>query len=260
MSYRITYLILLVLALSSCRGTKNLTGTETANSALVVKDIIKTHESVSPDFMTMAGRIKVSYKDEKQSQSMTVSLRMEKDKKIWIKASILGITLAKVMITPEQVSYYETITNSYFDGDFSIISDWLGTDVNFQKTQAILLGQTMFELDAKGYTSDVVNNKYKLEPRRQMQDFIHALFLNPENFKVSAAEVTQPRLNRKFSLEYGPYQELEGAYYPSDVFIRSLDGADVTSIDVTYRKIDLNVNVSFPFRIPDGYEPIDLGR
>jgi len=251
---------MVLLLFSSCRSSRVVNGSATANSALVVKDIIKTHELAAPDFATLAGRIKVAYSDEKSSQSMTVSLRMEKDKKIWIKASILGITLAKVLITPEQVSYYETISNSYFDGDFTIISDWLGTEVDFEKTQAILLGQTMFELSAKGYKSDVVNNKYKLEPRRQVINFMHSIFLNPENFKVASAKVSQPALNRMFTVEYGPYQQLEGNYFPSDVFIKSKEGEDRTNIDVSYRKIDLNVNVSFPFRIPEGYEQIDLGR
>ena len=256
----VTLAMLLILFATSCRSTKVVNGSATANSALMVRDIIKTHESAAPDFETLAGRIKVAYADKKQSQSMTVSLRMEKDKKIWIKASILGITLAKVLITPDQVSYYETISNTYFDGDFSIISEWLGTEVDFYKTQAILLGQTMFDLDAKGYKSDVVDNKYKLVPRRQVINFMHEIILNPENFKVASAEVSQPVYDRLFTVEYGPYQQLEGGYFPSDVFIKSKEGNDRTSIDVTYRKIDLNVNVSFPFSIPEGYEPIDLGR
>ena len=237
-----------------------MSGSETANAGLQPKDIIATHIQASPNFNTMAGRIKVEYEDEKKSQSITVSLRMEKDKKIWIKASILGITLAKVMITPDSVSYYETLSNSYFDGDFTLISEWLGTEVDFEKTQAILLGQTMFELNKSTYISQVVNNQYKLSPKQQLENFIHNLFLNPDNFKVASASIAQPNEDRVLTVNYGPYQMIEGGYFPSEVSIRTVEGNDRTRIDVTYRKIDLNVNVSFPFNIPQGYEQIDLGR
>ncbi|MBT8262813.1 MAG: DUF4292 domain-containing protein [Bacteroidia bacterium] len=256
----IIYLFALLLLLTSCKGLKGVNGSETANAGLQAKEIIATHKLASPKFNTMAGRIKVEYEDEKKSQSITVSLRMEKDKKIWIKASIIGITLAKVMITPDSVSYYETLSNSYFDGDFTLISEWLGTEVDFEKTQAILLGQTMFELNKSTYTSQVVNNQYKLLPKQQLENFIHSLFLNPSNFKVASVSVAQPWEDRMLTVYYGPYQMIEGGYFPSELSINTIEGDDRTRIDVTYRKIDLNVDVNFPFNIPRGYEQIDLGR
>ncbi len=260
MRHWLAYSLLLILLLASCRGTKVVTGSETANKALQAKEIIATHNQASPNFKTMAGRIKVQYEDEKQSQSITVSLRMQKDEKIWIKASLLGITLAKIMMTPETVQYYETISNTYFDGDFALISDWLGTDVDFKRTQAILLGQTMFDLDRSNYTSDVINNQYRLLPKRQFENFIHSLFLNPDNFKVASASVTQPRDNRELRVNYGPYQQVEGRYFPSEVLINTMEGNSITKVEVTYRKIDLDVELSFPFDIPSGYEQIQLSR
>lgn len=256
----IVYIFIIALVLSGCKSGKIVTGSSAANAGLATKDIIETHKLASPNFKTMAGRVKVDYEDDKKSQSITVSLRMEKDKQIWIKASILGITLAKAYITRDRVSYYETISNTYFDGDFSLLSDWLGTEVDFDKTQAILLGQSIFKLDRAGYTSEIVNNSYRLQPKKPMQEFIHALFLNPENFKVASASVAQPATNRLFAIHYGPYQKLDGSFYPSEVTINSSEGDSRTKIDVSYRNIELNVSVSFPFDIPSGYSQIDLGR
>ncbi len=256
----ILYLFTLLLLLSSCKGIKGVNGSETANVGLQAKEIIATHKQASPKFTTMAGRIKVEYEDDKKLQSITVSLRMEKDKKIWIKASLIGITLAKIMITPDNVSYYETLSNTYFDGDFALLSDWLGTEVDFEKTQAILLGQTIFNLNKNNYTSEVVNNQYKLLPRKQLENFIHSLFLNPDNFKVASASVAQPSEDRMLTVHYGPYQKVGGVYFPSEVSIHTTEGDSKTRIDVTYRKIDLDVGISFPFNIPRGYEQIDLGR
>ena len=255
-----SYSLILLLLLVSCRGTKVVNGSEKANSALQAREIIATHNDASPKFKTLAGRIKVQYEDDKKSQSITVSLRMQKDKKIWIKASLLGITLAKVMVTPDRVQYYETLSSTYFDGNFALLSNWLGTEVDFEKTQAILLGQAMFDLNKSSYRSEVVNNQYRLLPKRQLENFIHSLFLNPDNFKVASASVVQPWDNRELNVNYGPYQEISGRYFPSEVFINTMEGEDITKVEVTYRKIDLDVDISFPFSIPPGYEQIDLSQ
>jgi hypothetical protein len=199
----------------------------------------------------------VKYENGEDAQSLTVSLRMEKDQKIWIKASLLGITLAKLYITPESVSYYETISNTYFDGDFSLLSDWLGTEINFEKAQGILLGQSIFDLDSR-YISNVVANKYKLQPKTQPHNFIHSLLVNPDNFKISSESLSQPTDDRMFTINYGDYQNLEGGYYPSDFRIIATQKEEKTQIVVNYKKIDYNVSIRFPFTIPNGYEEMQL--
>ena len=37
-----------------------------------------------------------------------------------------GIPMAKALITPTRVSYYEKINNTYFDGDYSILTKMIG--------------------------------------------------------------------------------------------------------------------------------------
>ncbi|MDC8005043.1 DUF4292 domain-containing protein [Aureisphaera galaxeae] len=256
----VVYMMLVSLLFFSCKGAKTVVGSTKPNSGLALKGIITAHEAAIPNFSTLASRVRVAYKDEKQKQSITVSLRMEKNQKIWVKASVLGITLAKALITPDRVSYYETLGNTYFDGDFALLSEWLGTSLDFEKTQAILLGQSIFELDRGKYQSSVSEDSYQLEPKRQPNNFIHSLLLRPENFKVRSSQLTQPADDRELFLTYGEYQELEGSQYPSQIAIRALEGTSETTIDVEFKKIDLNVSVKFPFSIPEGYEEIDLAK
>lgn len=257
MNFKLSILIVISLFITSCGGGKMAVGSETANLSLSSKDIIKTHDEAQPDFSTIAARMQVKYQNGKDAQSLTVSLRMEKDQKIWIKASLLGITLAKLYITPESVSYYETISNTYFDGDFSLLSDWLGTDIDFDKAQGILLGQSIFDLD-NNYISNVVSNKYMLQPKMQPHNFIHSLLVNPDNFKISSESLSQPTDDRMFTINYGDYQNLEGGYYPSDFRIIATQKEEKTQIVVNYKKIDYNVSIRFPFTIPNGYEEMQL--
>ncbi|PHS66870.1 MAG: deoxyuridine 5'-triphosphate nucleotidohydrolase [Flavobacterium sp.] len=241
----------------SCGGGKTVIGSEKANHSLSTKDIIKTHNSALPEFNTIAARMHVLYKNGDDMQSLTVSMRMEKDQKIWIKASLIGITLAKLYITPESVSFYETISNTYFDGDFSLLSNWLGIEIDFQKAQSILLGQTIFDLDLK-YKSEVITNKYRLQPKQQPQNFIHSLLINPDNFKIDYETLSQPSDNRTFTINYGSYNKLKGGFYPSEIKITATQKEEETKIEVKYKKIDYNVSIRFPFNIPNGYKEIEL--
>lgn len=257
MNLKLSVFLLTFLFITSCGSGKMIVGSEIANSSMSPKDIIKTHDDAQSDFSIIAARMHVVYERDTDIQRLTVSLRMEKDKKIWIKASLLGITLAKLYITPASVRYYETISNTYFDGDFSLLSDWLGTEINFEKAQGILLGQSIFELD-NTYKTDVVDNKYRLQPKMQFHNFIHSLLVNPDNFKIASESLSQPIDNRMFIINYGDYQRIEGGYYPSEIKIVAIQEDKQTKIVVNYKKIDWNVSIRFPFTIPNGYKEIQL--
>ena len=246
------------MVLSACGGAKKAVGSATANAALSTKAIINAHNGAAQDFNTLAARMQVKYEDAKQSQSVTTSVRMEKDKVIWIKASILGITLAKVLITPNEVSFYESIGRSYFKGDFSLLSDFLGTDINFQQAQALFLGQSILDLNPSKYSTAIIANAYEVRPKTQDPRFILSMLLNPNNFLVANEKIEQPQEGKKLTVDYGPYQTIENDFYPTEIHIEATENQDKTIVDIKYRKIDLNVSLSFPFSIPEGYEQITL--
>ncbi|QAA82432.1 DUF4292 domain-containing protein [Aequorivita sp. H23M31] len=247
--------ILATFIFTSCGPSKAIT---TDIKETSTKNLIASHLTTMPEFETLAGRVQLSYDTEKKSQSVAVSLRMEKDKTIWVKASILGITLAKVLITPESVSYYETIGKTYFEGDFSLLGEWIGTPINFEQAQNLLLGQSIFHLDASRYSSEIFEQKFKLLPKRQPENFIHSLFLNPGNFRIALETLAQPDHDRILNVRYGNYQQIGGQYFPVDISIITTEEQSQTKIELIYKKIDLNVDISFPFDIPSGYEKIEL--
>ena len=248
-------LITITLLLTACTGTKSVTGTV---KDLSVKNIATAHQEASPNFKTLAARVFVVYKDEKKEQSITISLRMEKDKTIWMKAAILGFTLAKAKITTDRVQYYETVGKTYFDGDFSLLSNWLGTTIDFQQAQHILLGQSIFNLNEGRYTSEIVGDKYKLQPKTQPYNFIHSLLLLSDNFKIASETLSQPNEGRILTVRYDEYQAVDGGLYPTEIHVLASENDATTKIDLTYRKIEPNVSISFPFTIPDGYSEMKL--
>ena len=97
--------MVMVIFMASCKSTKVISG-GTVDAKLSSKSVIKAHYQNEAGFKTLAGRVKISYSDGETSQNVSVSLRMEKDKAIWMSAP-LGIV--KAYITPDRVSFYNKL-------------------------------------------------------------------------------------------------------------------------------------------------------
>ncbi len=256
---KIGYGMLIVLAsvlLHGCKGTKVATGT--AVQKLKAEKIIANHYTKSFNYNTLNARVKVRYEDADKSVSPNVTLRMEKDKKIWVSAKVLGITVAKALITPTKVSYYEKITNTYFDGDFKLLSEWLGTSLDFEKVQQLLLGQAIFDLRTEKYQSDIDQQHYQLVPKKQLALFERLFLVYPATYKMHTQQLKQHSEKRDLTITYESYQKVGNQDFPKNIHIRAVEGVDTTTIQVEYRAVDYNPKVSFPFKIPSGYEQVTI--
>lgn len=254
---RILYLLCFsLIILNSCKGTKALS--ESGVKKLNAEKVISNHYNRSFNFETLNSRIKVKYNDGKQSFSPNATLRMEKDKAIWISVKMLGITLAKALITPEKVSYYEKINNTYFEGDFKLLSEWLGTDLDFDKVQEMLLGQALFNLRKDKYKSSVTGKTYQLQPKTELKLFERLFWIHSNTFKISSQQLKQPIENRNLTINYQSYQKVGNQDFPKEIYIEALQDTEKTTIKIDYKTVDYNAKVSFPFKIPSGYKQVTI--
>ena len=250
---RLSLPMALLLLLGACKSTKTVTGGE-VDSRLSTKSIIENHYNNQSNFRTLSGRVKIDYSNGKDNQGVNVSLRMEKDKVIWMSAP-LGVV--KAHITPERVSFYNKLQNEYFDGDFSYLSHLLGTELDFEKVQNLLLGNAVLDLRKEKYTSNIAEGNYQLKPKKAMELFKILFQLEPKNFKVATQEISQPENNRQLQAKY-TYQIISGNILPDEIKIVASDQGDKTTIDLSFRNVELNKSLNFPYKIPDGYDKITL--
>lgn len=201
--------------------------------------------------------MKIDYSDGESTQGVSVSLRMEKDKAIWISAPF---GMVKAYITPQRVSFYNKLENEYFDGDFSYLSNLLGIDLDFEKVQNLLLGQALFDLRKDKYDIALTDVNYQLTPKKPM-DLFKALFhIEPQNFKMATQQLSQPLKKRLLEISYKNYQKINKWIIPNTVLITAIDKGLKNTIDIEYRNIEFNQQVSFPYKIPKGYKEIVLTK
>ncbi|HET8753751.1 MAG TPA: DUF4292 domain-containing protein [Salinimicrobium sp.] len=253
---KVAVFISFLMILASC-GNRNVVNAPAPEEDALTSAVIKNHYENEVDFETLQGRLRLNYQDEHQNQSVTVSFRMKKDDTIWMSGELLGFPLAKVMITPQSVQYYEKINQTYFDGDFRLLSDLLGTPLDFEKVQNLLIGQTIYDLREERYKLTESTQGYQLQP--VAPGFLKKMFLlNAGNYRTLAQQISQEGSGRSVTITYPEYQKIEGQAFPKEIKIIASEAGANTKIDLEFRSAEFNVPVSFPFSIPSGYEEITL--
>ena len=247
-------LILLLLAFS-CKTTKTISSDGELTSDLSAKQLIKNNTKSIANFRTLTARVKADYSSNDESKGTTISLRMEKDKTIWMSAPF---SMAKVLITPEKVSFYNKLDNTYFDGDFELLSDFVGTELDFDKVQNILLGEALYDLKKEEFVASTFEKSYLLQPKNQRALFEIFYLLNPSHFKMDSQQFAQPNENRILQIDYKDYQKVDKQKLPQTIKIIAVEKFDETIIDLEYRSVALNEKIRFPFRIPSGYKEIEI--
>lgn len=251
-------ILLLVIGfmVSSCGSRKKVDGAILKHAT--VKKVVDRFEKQSPDFKTMNARIKGSFDDGYKKQSISVTLRMQKDEAIWISAKFIGlIPVAKLLITPNRVQFYEKINNQYFDGDYQLLSKWLGVEVDFYKVQNLLLGESLYPINNKTFYLQDLTSEYLLA--NSDNQILEKLFLiDKQNFRLKKQELGEAWAGRFLEVEYDSYKKYHNFLFPEKIQIKVMDRNDQSEIKIDYRSLEFNRPVSFPFEMPSGYQEIVL--
>ncbi|MCL8008068.1 DUF4292 domain-containing protein [Gelidibacter japonicus] len=248
--------LLLILGLSvGCRSTKTLTSSAVIEKGMTAKQIIRETTKQEVRFKTLQAKVRIDYTEGSTGNGTTVTLRMEKDKAIWMSAP-LGV--ARVMITQDSVKFYDKLNNQYFNGDFSLLTRLLGTDIDFEKIQNILLGEPIFDLKADTYVTAANDESYVLHPKDQRALFELFFLINPGFFKLDSQQLYQPLEKRMLQIDYKKYQEVSKQIFPENIRIIAVEKNDEIIIDLDFKSIQLNGEIRFPFNIPSGYKEIEL--
>lgn len=225
------------------------------SSNLTAGKIVKEYYNNSNDFKTLYIKSNVKYNDEKQSQNLTAEIKIKKDEQILVSIRFLGITMAKALITPASVSYYEKLNSSYFEGDFSTLSKWLGTDLDYNKVQNILVGQAMDDLRKGKYKDSVVDQNYRLEDISN-NNIQKLFFLDTNSLLLNRQEIAQTNEKRKIEVAYFGHKKYNEISIPSEIRIKAEQDKGNTEINLDYNTVNLNEELNFPYSVPNGYKRV----
>lgn len=255
MKKKISFLFVCAFLIFSCKS-KHSVKELSANEELATIKIINGHYADKKDFSTLNIRTNAKFKDSKNSYSFSADIRIKKNEIIWINVKLLGFPVAKALITPNKVSYYEKINGTYFEGDFSLLSNWLGTDLDFNKVQNLLTGTALDDLTASKYLSQVENEMYQLTEKTQTNT-VKSFYFEAANFLLKKETILQVKESRSLEINYPSHEKQNNMFLPNEINIKAEQG-DTVFIDLVYKNILFNENLSYPFSIPSNYEEINV--
>ena len=246
--------IVLLGLLYSCKTSQATVAEGDASGTLAAAKIITAHYKNPKNFESVYIKADARYEDDKQTQNVTAEIKIKKDEMILVSIRFIGITMAKALITPTQVKYYEKINGKYFEGDYTTLSRWLGTDLDYMKVQNMLIGEAMDDLQKGKYLSSVVNKLHKLES--SSGGTTKTFFFEAQNFLIKKQEIIQQAQNRKLEVNYPNHTDHKLAILPAEIDINAAQENGKTNIRINYRSVTFNEEFSFPYSVPEGYERI----
>ncbi len=252
-----TVLIILFLGFSSCKSSKNITDNPTVIKEMSARRVAKKHVSSNFDEKNTDARLKINYRDAKEKIGFSVRMKIKKDQVIWLKGTKF-ITVFKAKITPKKVQFYSPYYKNYFDGDFSMLKKLLGTDINFQQLQNMLLGQSLLNVKSERHEVEIHNKSYQLSPKKQSSLFDIFFYVNPHHYKLEKQSIVNSIKNQRLDISYPKYLSKKGVLFPEKININAKQNKKFTNINITTRSVEFNTKLSIPFKIPNGYKEIKL--
>lgn len=220
-------------------------------------------------FERLNAKLDVEANIDSSSNSFTVTLRIRKDSVIWMSISKLGIEGARVLITKDSVKFMNRVKSQFFKGDFSYISKLLNTDLDFEMLQSLLIGNSVefYDEDEKikpgiqdcEYLLGTVRKrkiKRIVDKGKELKDPAQAIYLNPDKFKITRIVFYEFNPDRSFDAKYDNFSTIDSTQLFPQKISCNIKAQKTVVIDMNYTKTVFNEEQTFPFRIPENYEPI----
>ena len=252
-----TFLLLGWIFLFAACKSLALPSSRTPMKEFQAKDLTKSIAKNQLNYKKFRSRVKTTYDNGKRKQQIIINLRMEKSKSIWMSANMI-VPIAKLLVTPERVSFYEKFQKTFFEGDVNFINQQFDTSFEFKDLQNLLMGLPLTNIKTGRWQTIYHPKYYILIPKSDKLRFRPTFFFDPNNFLLLEQRFMVAGTQKSLTVKYFNHQKLDGEFIPGEVQISLFNGSELTRIKLEYTRTDFPDRLSIPFDIPAGYKLIEM--
>jgi hypothetical protein len=251
----------LVSVAMACKSKKAVVATTpVVKAAPIVSDKkeanVKLLRSKNINFNTLSMKGKANLRLPGNENTVTVNVRMQRDQKIWMSiTALLGIEVARAVITPDSIMVLNKLQNTYVRQPFSYIYRYTSRQVTFKMLQDVLTGNTINTLFNP--TSILGQNEQGLWNLKGNEGTLGFNLNFNALQKPGQLNLNDSKAAQALKVNYGHYQKVNEFMMPAQIAINSMSGNKRVDIDFEFSKIESNVQVDFPFKVPKSYELIN---
>ncbi len=233
-----------------------------------VQDLLSRLDSASfkPEWVT--AKASVTTIDDGNETSFNISMRAKKDSVIWISISpLLGIEVARVLITPDTVKFLDRLHGKYQVNTFETINKLLQLKVNFEIVQSLLYGNFFaYKKNENRFNSVYLEDKYyilssltkhklkrSLEEKDPNKPVIQDVYVNHTDFRVQKMSVEDQKIGKALETEYNDFRVTDAGQFPFKS-VTKITAEKNFEIRIEYGKVNTGEAQEFPFNVPNNYE------
>lgn len=251
-----------ILLLSTCKTyrKKQSVRRQGFDSDTVINNF-KTHEFL---FEKLSGKLSVSTDIDGKKQSFTANMRMKKDSVLWVSVSpFFGIEMMRLILTPDSAKAMNRIESTYFLADNNYLKTLLKADIDFKMLQSVLIGNDFPHFESNAFKVEKEDSSYRLviNKRKKLANnsidnnttINQVICLGQESFKIIKNTFSDIEEKYKFEIVYSNFKILGNQLFPYNIECKIKTNNQLWKISVEYSRLDLNVDNTYPFVIPDKF-------
>lgn len=217
-------------------------------------------------YNTLEAKAKINALINNNEQSFTAILRLKKDSLLWVSVSpFLGIEMARICLTPDSIKVMNRMERSYFVADIAYLEQMTGAPIGFDMLQSVLCGND-FEsyttegmnavLKEGGYELKCISRKCIAEACQDRENIKQEMILDTLLLKIIKNSFSDIEEKYNFEALYSNFKNIGTQYMAQDAIFNIKNDTLQWRIFINYARINTDVNLTFPFTIPESYTPI----
>lgn len=204
-------------------------------------------------YSTFSGKAKVHFEGKGDKQDFTANIHMERDKRIWVSITALGLfEAARALITPDSIIVIDRLHHTVQAIAFAEAGKLLPVNVDFSTLQRLIIGDVLqtgdtpndATLSGDGFSLHSGTAKYDQQITYNRGDST----IRQQQLRVLTDNGTS------LMIQYGDYGDNSGRKFSSKRVMNMTDKGEQYLIEMDFNKADFDVPVEFSFSIPSRYE------
>lgn len=202
-------------------------------------------------WQTFNGKAKVHFEGKGDNQDFTLTIRMERDKSVWMSVTALGFyEAARVFITPDTIQIIDRMHKEARVMPFSASDTLLPMHTDFASLQALLIGDVLHTVQ-QPVTATIASTTLDLATSRMAEPYQIVQF---EKSDTSLRAQSLAAGGSTLSCEYSGRKGGAARGFPDRRSILMSDRGEAYKIDLEFSTATFNEAIDQPFSIPDKYE------
>lgn len=246
---QISYIVLLVLILTSCSTSRNTLRNTTIGGLSGTEYMEKVIEwTPSRDNLTARARIELNV-GSSSPMSVNANMRVRRGEIIRFSvAPILGIEVARIDITPDKIMAVDRMNKRYVELGFAEISSLLNTELDFNILQSLILNEIFIPgkdklsvADASGFTLSPYADRARLQVKGTKR-IGYSFFTSATDGRLEETVIALKNLPYSLHCRYADFTMLGNDVFPQSIEMM-FEGTDKKySLDMKLSRINTDSN------------------